>query len=251
MSDIFLSYNREDQARADQFVRAFEAAGIPVWWDVSLKSGEFYDEVTENALRGAKAVVVLWSKRAVASRWVRAEATLAQRIGSFVPCMIEPCERPIMFELTQTADLSHWQGDVTDRTWQAFVGHVREVIEARGGVSEHRPEAPKPHAHHLRHLPLHSEIPGHRSHQAELPPSEVVLAVLAFDNLSSDSELGYFCDGVTEEIQVSVASGSGLKVVARASSSSSGATTGRLPKLPRRLVPPTCCAGRCGAAGTG
>ncbi|MDZ4762185.1 MAG: toll/interleukin-1 receptor domain-containing protein [Alphaproteobacteria bacterium] len=98
--DIFLSYNREDQARAKVFAEAFSAQGFNVWWDVGLRTGEAYDEVTETALRTAKAVVVLWSKKSVASRWVRAEATLADRNKTLVPCMIEACERPIMFELT-------------------------------------------------------------------------------------------------------------------------------------------------------
>src|SRR5579871_3573260 len=61
--DIFLSYNRQDQARARVFALAFEAMGFEVWWDVDLRSGEAYDEVTESALRSAKAVVVLWSTR--------------------------------------------------------------------------------------------------------------------------------------------------------------------------------------------
>jgi hypothetical protein len=52
--DIFLSYNREDQARAKLFAEALKAAGFEVWWDVGLKTGEAYDEVTENALRTAK-----------------------------------------------------------------------------------------------------------------------------------------------------------------------------------------------------
>jgi TIR domain len=77
VTDIFLSYNREDQARAKLFAEAFEGQGFKVWWDVGLRTGEAYDEVTEKALRTAKAVVVLWSKKSVPSRWVRAEATLA------------------------------------------------------------------------------------------------------------------------------------------------------------------------------
>lgn len=46
----------------------------------------------------------------------------------------------------------------------------------------------------------------------------LVLAVLAFDNLSSDPDLADFCDGVSEEIQRTVARGTGIAVVARASS---------------------------------
>ena len=77
--DIFLSYNREDAATARLYADAFAAEGLNVWWDTALRSGEAYDEVTEAALRGAKAVVVLWSPRSVVSRWVRAEATIADR----------------------------------------------------------------------------------------------------------------------------------------------------------------------------
>ena len=56
--DIFLSYNREDQAIARRFAEAFEGEGFSVWWDSALRAGEAYDEVTEQALRDAKAVVV-------------------------------------------------------------------------------------------------------------------------------------------------------------------------------------------------
>lgn len=127
--DIFLSYSRDDQPRARRFADAFSAQGFDVWWDVTLRSGEAYDEVTEAALREAKAVVVLWSKRSARSRWVRAEATLGDRNGTLVPAMIEPCERPVMFELTQTAELTHWQGADDDPAWLAFLSDVRRFVE--------------------------------------------------------------------------------------------------------------------------
>lgn len=53
---------------------------------------------------------------------------------------------------------------------------------------------------------------------SQTPSSALVLAVLAFDNLSSDPDLADFCDGVSEEIQRTVARGTGIAVVARASS---------------------------------
>ncbi|MES2604239.1 MAG: toll/interleukin-1 receptor domain-containing protein, partial [Pseudomonadota bacterium] len=128
MTDIFLSYNREDQAIARHFAEGFERAGFSVWWDVTLKSGEDFDQVTEQALEVAKAVVVLWSKKSVASRWVRAEATQADRNKTLVPVTIEPCKRPIMFELKQTADLSHWDGDADDPVWLSFVSDVQQFV---------------------------------------------------------------------------------------------------------------------------
>jgi TolB-like protein len=127
--DIFLSYNREDQAKARLFAEGFERAGFNVWWDVALQSGDDYDRATEHALRSAKAVVVLWSLKSVESRWVRTEATIALQNKTLVPVMIEPCQRPIMFELTQTAELSHWRGDASDSAWLAFVKDVQRFIQ--------------------------------------------------------------------------------------------------------------------------
>ena len=128
MPDIFLSYSRDDQPTARLFAAGFERAGFSVWWDQTLRSGENYDQVTERALRDAKAVVVLWSRKSVDSRWVRAEATQADRNGTLVPVMIEPCNRPIMFELKHTAELAHWKGDPGDPAWRALLGDAAQFV---------------------------------------------------------------------------------------------------------------------------
>ena len=90
MAHIFLSYSRDDQPVAARVAAGLERAGFTVWWDQSLAPGEAYDKVTEKALEEAAAVVVLWSRRSVESRWVRAEATQANARGVLVPAMIEP-----------------------------------------------------------------------------------------------------------------------------------------------------------------
>jgi TolB-like protein len=50
------------------------------------------------------------------------------------------------------------------------------------------------------------------------PPVEPLLAVLAFDNLTGDSDLRYFSDGLSEEIMHTVSKTTGLRVVGRSSS---------------------------------
>ena len=121
-----------------------------MWWDAALRSGETFDEVIEKELRAAKAVVVLWSPRSVASRWVRAEATLADRRNKLVPAIIEACDRPIIFELTHAADLSDWTGDTSDSRWQTLVSDLRRLVDgskdaasAQPGVAESAAK-PKP-----------------------------------------------------------------------------------------------------------
>jgi hypothetical protein len=45
MSDIFISYKREDQAIARKLADALEKEGWTVWWDPKLRAGDDFDEV--------------------------------------------------------------------------------------------------------------------------------------------------------------------------------------------------------------
>lgn len=130
--DVFISYSREDRAAARHFAKCLGAEGLAVWWDAALHSGETFDEVIERELKAASAAIVLWSPRSVVSRWVRAEATLADRQGKLVPVIIEKCDRPIIFELSHTTDLSDWAGDTSDPRWESLVQDVRRLVQRKG-----------------------------------------------------------------------------------------------------------------------
>lgn len=220
------------------FAEALEAQGFSVWWDVGLRTGEAYDEVTERALRTARSVVVLWSKKSVISRWVRAEATLAQRIKTLFPCMIEPCDRPIMFELTQTADLTYWRGARDDHAWLTFVAELRRFIEASPVAPGDKTDAPS--------MPANTVI-------APVPPRKLIalnrrnlfiagggalavcaagvaffnrggaalaangVAVLPFRNLSGNPDEDYLSIGLSSEVRSVLARNQALRVVAQAS----------------------------------
>jgi TolB-like protein len=249
MPDIFLSYCREDQIHARRFAEGFEREGFSVWWDQSLTPGEAFDTVTEQALESAGAVVVLWSKHAVDSRWVRAEATQASVRGTLVPVMIEPCKRPIMFELTHTADLAHWKGDPGDGSWRTFVAGVRRIVGKNAPTTAPAQRSATPAA-----MP---SVPSHRGVRAiaavltvlllagtgawwigrsgddkaaatataavsgtaaAVPALPVTLAVLPFADLSAGQDQSYFSDGLTEELLNQLAQVQGLRVTARTSS---------------------------------
>ena len=216
MSQIFLSYNREDQAVAKRYADAFAAEGMSVWWDTALRSGEAYDEVTEAALRAAKAVVVLWSPRSVVSRWVRAEATIADRCNTLVPVTIEPCERPIMFELTQTANLSGWAGEGSDKAWQAFVRTVRGFVEHEKLAPEAEPAEPEA----VPELP-----PAKRGKRGEAPS----LAVLPFTNRSALPEDEVFAEGMVEDLIDALSHGVNVRVLS--GSSTARFRTGAIPDV--------------------
>ncbi len=157
--------------------------------------------MTEQALRTAKAVVVLWSPRSVVSRWVRAEATLADRNRTLVPCTIEPCDRPIMFELTQTAELSHWDGSPADKVWRAFLADVRRLVSEEAAPAA---VAPAP----VLEAPTVEETlkPG----QSGSAPS---LAVLPFTNRSGLPEDEVFAEGMVEDVISALSQGVNVRVL--------------------------------------
>ncbi len=199
MADVFLSYARPEKGTAQLFAAAFQASGLSVWWDNSLHSGETFDETIERALREAKAVVVLWSPASVASRWVRAEATLADRNRTLVPVMVAPCQRPLIFELTHTADLTRWGGDREDQAWQGLLADVHRLIAGQA--------APPGAA-------TSASLTGPATARLAAAPRPAV-AILPFVNMSGDPEQEYFSDGVTEDIITDLARVSGLGVASR------------------------------------
>jgi hypothetical protein len=188
VTDIFLSYARQDRASARVFAECLGEEGFRVWWDASLHSGETFDEVIEQRLRDARAVVVLWSPRSVASRWVRAEATLADRRNKLVPAIIEACDRPIVFELTHTAELSAWQGDRSDPRWRTFVEDLDRIVhrEAEHGAPDatppprqaHEPSASSPALGRQPLRPGSDEVIStdrfRRAQPPEQPPQDIV-----------------------------------------------------------------------------
>lgn len=141
MADIFLSYSRADRPKAQQIAMALEAEGFTVWWDKVLRAGQTYDEVTEGMLRDARVVVVLWSEVSVKSKWVRAEATLGERSSVVIPAMIQDAERPIMFELTQSANLIDWDGDREESRWKEFVADIKLATDSTPKTEAEAPAA--------------------------------------------------------------------------------------------------------------
>ncbi len=97
MSDIFISYAREDRKNAKVIAEAIEKQGFAVWWDRKIPPGKTFDDVIRQALNIAKCVVVLWSKKSVNSDWVLEEANIGKIRNILVPAKIDPVELPLGF----------------------------------------------------------------------------------------------------------------------------------------------------------
>src|SRR5262249_50166989 len=138
MSDIFVSYKREEQAQARKLADALEKEGWAVWWDPKLRAGERFDDVIETALKDSKCVVVMWSKRSVESRYVKDEATYALKRNKLVPVAIEEVELPFRFENLQTPRLVGWNGSQNSSEYRRLVSDITAIIGNPGRVLSER-----------------------------------------------------------------------------------------------------------------
>ena len=129
MSDIFISYKREDQPMARKLADALERESWDVWWDPKLRAGEHFDDIIEKALDEAKCVIVIWSERSVQSRYVRDEATYALEHNKLIPLKIESVNVPFRFKGVHTPTLHDWDGS---NGFPAFVKLMDDVAALIG-----------------------------------------------------------------------------------------------------------------------
>jgi hypothetical protein len=74
MSEVFISYAKEDAEVAGDLARELERRGVAVWWDNRLTADQSYSEGINAAIDKAKAVIVVWSAVARDTEWVTGEA---------------------------------------------------------------------------------------------------------------------------------------------------------------------------------
>lgn len=77
--DVFISYKREERNVAKALAQVLAQSGFKVWWDIELLPGDRFVDAIMQVIKRAKAVIVLWSREAVASGFVRAEAREAHK----------------------------------------------------------------------------------------------------------------------------------------------------------------------------
>jgi uncharacterized glyoxalase superfamily protein PhnB len=130
MSDIFISYAREDRDKAKALAELFQQQDWSVWWDRNIPPGRSFDEVIEEALGAAKCVVVLWSKNSASSDWVKGEAAEGLRRKILVPVRIDSANVPLEFRRLQTVDLSDWKGEAGHLELGGFLGAVAANIQS-------------------------------------------------------------------------------------------------------------------------
>lgn len=130
MSEVFISYSRDNQDVVRRLAEAVKGLGYDVWWDDQLPPHLAYGDVIAQKVGGAKAAIVVWSANAAASEWVRAEADMARNQRKLIQTTIDGSEPPMPFNQLHYVSLADWNGEQDHPGW----AKVKESLTALAGT---------------------------------------------------------------------------------------------------------------------
>lgn len=223
MTDVFLSYKREDAPKARKLVTAIRQAALEVWWDEDILPSAPWEATIEKALAAAKTVIVCWSPASVASENVRSEARVAREDGRLIQVFLRPCSPPLFFGERQGVDLIGWRGNSDDPRIAKIVAAVKEETAVHAGnATTDNPRMGFPKNRRLAVLVavvcLLLVVTGVFVWRQTMGRPEPEIAVLPFEDLSPGHDKAFFAEGVSEEILSSLSTDKGIKVLGRSSS---------------------------------
>ena len=153
MTDIFISYAREDEPRIKDLVHALEEHGRSVFWDRRIPTGKSWQSYIGQALGDAKCVIVAWSHNSITSDWVIEEANDAKERGILVPILLDSVKPPLGFRGIQAADLTDWKPGYSSPHFDQLIQDIAGALGAKrpdepappkAKPSETRPQEPEP-----------------------------------------------------------------------------------------------------------
>jgi len=155
LAQIFLSYSREDIERVRPLVAALEAEGYSLWWDREIPPGADFESSIDREIQDCKCVVVIWTKHAVESHWVKSEALEGLDRSILVPVMLDDVRIPVAFKQVQTADFREWPDAIDDHAYRQFLDVLDQKLNPAAAPVQHSLDGMKQLRHYRsRRRPL-------------------------------------------------------------------------------------------------
>ncbi|MAK63015.1 MAG: hypothetical protein CMK09_18755 [Ponticaulis sp.] len=136
MSDVFISYKREQRPMVAKLARLLRSFDLQVWFDASLSAGEHFSDEIDREAHEAKCILVCWSPDARNSRWVKAEALIGFEQDKLAGALVsgpDDFRVPIPFHASHAEDLRGWFGfDDVDYWHPGWLSLMRRIGRLSG-----------------------------------------------------------------------------------------------------------------------
>ena len=124
MTQIFISYSRNDMEFVQYLAMGLYRAGLDVWWDLSdIQGSDVWEKKIEEGLKTSQYFVVVMTPAALESRWVRREYLSADNKGlTIIPIRLKPYdELPLALRDIQPVD-------AVDRSYEDVLADILEIV---------------------------------------------------------------------------------------------------------------------------
>ncbi|HSR67830.1 MAG TPA: toll/interleukin-1 receptor domain-containing protein [Acidobacteriota bacterium] len=109
LTDVFISYSRQDILRVKPLVEALTGCGWNVWWDKKIPVGARGREVVKRQLSQARTVLAVISRNSIDSDWIDGELKAAMKKGTPIfPVLLDDVEPPIPLSGIQHVRFVGW-----------------------------------------------------------------------------------------------------------------------------------------------
>jgi TolB-like protein len=194
LADIFISYAREDRDFVDSLASNLEASGLSVWWDRNISGGAEFAQTIEKELLESTTAIVVWSENALSSHWVRDEADFAREQSKLLPLSLDGVLPPLGFRQLHSLSFESSNLAAGDSAFHELLNTL--------GVS-----------------PAQQQEPGRKnSDNTVVRTTEPGLLVVPFASRSSEADLGYLAEDITEDVVTMLASFGHIRVSTRKTS---------------------------------
>jgi hypothetical protein len=130
--DVFISYARVDADEARAIRDKLAALGLGVFFDTEgIDTGEEFPVIIDRAVKNAKCVLGLWSRRAFDGRWVRIESRIGLDQRKLVAATIDgmrPEELPAEFYNVNVTSLAEFHGEDSHEGWRRILRAIGKRV---------------------------------------------------------------------------------------------------------------------------
>ncbi|MDJ0820230.1 MAG: toll/interleukin-1 receptor domain-containing protein [Paracoccaceae bacterium] len=145
--DVFISYKREERALSERVKRALIDAGYTAVTDLNIGKNDEFGDAIDTMIRTASLTLVLWTREAAGSDWVRKEARLArdlQKAGKgnhYLGVMVEDVDLDLPPDLRGLQMVDIHGGGLDDDGLAQVLDDVREILGAEARQTAQTAEA--------------------------------------------------------------------------------------------------------------
>ena len=146
MTDVYISYAREDREIVRKLSEMLRFEGWDVWMDPTEPSGT-NTAALDMKLGSAGAILVVWSGYSRGSENVRSEAATGLYKNKLIQMRIDSAAPPRPFDQVEVVDMGRWSGERDDPNWRRIVSAVRLYAGVPGSARPQvtrRTAAPQP-----------------------------------------------------------------------------------------------------------